>query len=253
MHGRLSSFEIVADKIATSFLLHVGDCSTFSSLNALCLRAVARFGMKAIAYHHLPAIGAGDDIGVNVICLGFPKELMDNFEAGSSIGVDPTIQLVLSGTRAQKWREVEYTDRLSKEGQAYLDYAASKVGDGLNVPVFGPNGRNGYVSLGFKPDRPDISDHEMMLIQSCCQFAHLKYCELLLSKLPELLKLSRREKEILSWVAEGKGNKVIAGILSLSESSVITYLERAFKKLEVDNRITAALRASSLGKLDHMK
>ncbi|MEH6758918.1 MAG: LuxR C-terminal-related transcriptional regulator [Parasphingorhabdus sp.] len=239
--------------LTAEFLADVGRCLTFSGLNTLCLRTAAKLEIKAMAYHHLPHIGAGENVGVNVVCLGLPKELVERFEAASSIGIDPTIQLVMSGTKAQKWREIEYTSRLNDEEQAYLDYAASRVDDGINVPVFGPNGRNGYVSLGFKIGRSVIADSEIHLIQSCCQFAHLKYCDLLMQELPDPAKLSRREKEILSWVAQGKSNGVIADILGLSESSVITYLERAFRKLEVDNRVTAALRASSLGKLDHLK
>ncbi|GAB5489732.1 MAG: hypothetical protein Pars2KO_33020 [Parasphingorhabdus sp.] len=48
--------------------------------------------------------------------------------------------------------------------------------------------------------------------------------------LPKKAKLSRREKEVLSCAAKGKSNGVIADILSITESTVITYLERAFKK-----------------------
>jgi DNA-binding NarL/FixJ family response regulator len=33
---------------------------------------------------------------------------------------------------------------------------------------------------------------------------------------------------------------------------MITYLERAFKKLGVDSRVTATLRASSLGELSYI-
>jgi len=131
---------------------------------------------------------------------------------------------------------------MSAKEKAFLEFAASKVTGGLHMPVFGPNGRNGDVSIGFGNQSPNYDQNDLSLLQSCCQFTHQKYCHLLLVALPLKAKLSPREKEILSWVAKGKSNGVIADILGITESTVITYLKRASKKLGVDSRVAATLR-----------
>ena len=53
-------------------------------------------------------------------------------------------------------------------------------------------------------------------------------------------RLTRRELEVLSWVARGKTNAEIGKILTLKTSTIGKYLERIFPKLGVENRTAAA-------------
>ena len=61
--------------------------------------------------------------------------------------------------------------------------------------------------------------------------------------------LSRRETEILTWVARGKSNTDIGVILHISPHTVSTHLKRILTKLDVGSRTTAAVRAAQLGLL----
>jgi DNA-binding CsgD family transcriptional regulator len=53
--------------------------------------------------------------------------------------------------------------------------------------------------------------------------------------------LSRREREVLHWVAQGKTNAEIATILGVSPGTVKRHLENLYPKLGVENRHAAAL------------
>ncbi len=57
--------------------------------------------------------------------------------------------------------------------------------------------------------------------------------------------LSRREVEVLTWLAKGKSNKDIAAILDLSPRTVDKHIQSIFAKMNVENRTAAA--AISLG------
>lgn len=60
------------------------------------------------------------------------------------------------------------------------------------------------------------------------------------------LGLTPREGEVLGWLADGKANRDIAAILSLSPRTVNKHLEQVYAKLQVENRTAAvatALRA----------
>ncbi len=59
--------------------------------------------------------------------------------------------------------------------------------------------------------------------------------------------LSARQKEILSWVALGKSNSVIASILEISPHTVDTHLRRAFERLGTTDRTVAAIRGIEAG------
>jgi DNA-binding CsgD family transcriptional regulator len=60
------------------------------------------------------------------------------------------------------------------------------------------------------------------------------------------LGLTRREPEVLAWVAEGKSNGEIGWILGLSGRTVGKHLERVYAKLGVESRTAAARAALSV-------
>ena len=53
--------------------------------------------------------------------------------------------------------------------------------------------------------------------------------------------LTRREQEVLTCVADGDSNRSIAEKLCISEQTVKTHLTHIFAKLNVKNRLAAAL------------
>jgi DNA-binding NarL/FixJ family response regulator len=57
--------------------------------------------------------------------------------------------------------------------------------------------------------------------------------------LEQALPVTKREAEVLLWVAHGKTNKEIGEILGLSPRTVNKHLEQTFAKLQVDNRSAA--------------
>jgi DNA-binding CsgD family transcriptional regulator len=59
----------------------------------------------------------------------------------------------------------------------------------------------------------------------------------------EAFGLTRREAEVLAWVAQGKTNDEIAIILGVSPRTVAKHLEKMYPKLGVENRTAAAVRA----------
>lgn len=61
------------------------------------------------------------------------------------------------------------------------------------------------------------------------------------------LPLTRREREVLDWVAAGKTNRDVAAILGASPRTVEKHLERIYEKLGVETRIAAVMRAAGRG------
>jgi DNA-binding CsgD family transcriptional regulator len=64
----------------------------------------------------------------------------------------------------------------------------------------------------------------------------------------EEIRLTRREREVLGWVARGKTNAEIAQLLWLAPSTVRKHLENVYAKLGVSTRTAAVARF--LGLLD---
>ena len=60
-------------------------------------------------------------------------------------------------------------------------------------------------------------------------------------------KITKRESEILQWVHMGKTNWEISGILTISPLTVKNHVQNILRKLDVQNRGQAAVKASKLG------
>jgi len=90
-------------------------------------------------------------------------------------------------------------------------------------------GGQGRLVIRFLP-RGEIGEYDALLVEQARDQA----------KGP-LSQLSRREREVLSWVSRGKTNPQIAAILSLSAGTVQKHLEHIYDKLGVRTRAAAAV------------
>lgn len=206
-------------------------------------------GINLITYLHVPPMGASDYKKTQVFAHGFPKAWVDRYIEQRLFDKDPMPDLALKRADPYRWTDVGQLMTLTSEQRQYLrDVRNADLGDGLAIPVFGPGGRNGYVGLGFGDwvDR-DIDHIQLKELQWVCQAAHTRYCELICERLQEPKRLSPQEKEVLQWVARGKSNVDISTIMTLSPNTVDTYLRRIFAKLNVADRVTAAVQGVGSG------
>lgn len=67
---------------------------------------------------------------------------------------------------------------------------------------------------------------------------------------PPWQELTRRQRDVLALIAEGKSNKLIADALTMSESTVKAHVKQIIKRLNVANRTQAALLATRAGRQD---
>jgi len=59
--------------------------------------------------------------------------------------------------------------------------------------------------------------------------------------------LTRRQRDVLGLISQGKSNKLIADALAMSESTVKAHVKQIIKRLHVSNRTQAALLATGHG------
>ncbi|MEL6365519.1 MAG: LuxR family transcriptional regulator [Pseudomonadota bacterium] len=222
---------------------------TFGALKAACIEYFMGIGGEMVSYHHMPPFGATDYTPeLTVAAHGFPSGWVERYLSERLYEIDPIPRHALQRTRPFWWSKAASFPDLSDDERRYLDMLSdAELGDGLAIPVYGPHGRDGYASLGFGDQRPKLSTVEIRRIQWACQIGHERYCQLLSARAPEGVSLSPREQEILGWVARGKSNSVIAQIIGISANTVDTYMRRIYSKLQVVDRVTAALRALAIG------
>lgn len=103
---------------------------------------------------------------------------------------------------------------------------------GLQVPVFGPLGLEGAMSLG--GERIDATAQARLSLKLLAETAFLAARRLLESPPDdEIGALSDREREVLAWTAAGRRQSEIAATLGLSDRTVENHLRRIRKRLGV--------------------
>ncbi len=222
---------------------------SFGELRAAFVDFFAGEGVQMMSYHHMPPPGASDySPTITVAASGFPDDWVELYVKRRLYEIDPIPKHALCTAHPFWWSSIRDAPDLTADERDYLDLLArTDIGDGVAAPLFGPHGRNGYAGLGCGKGEPRWSDEKVARLHWIAQLGHLQYCEILHARAPKDIKLSKREAEILAWVARGKSNSVIADIIGISPNTVDTYLRRLFEKLDVSDRVTAALRGLAIG------
>lgn len=222
-----------------------------NELHLLCTDYFYSHSVKMASYHFLPPLGVTEDFGNFVLyASGFPKHWIDTYQSEKLFLDDPIIRSAKSRTHPYLWSDLIGDESLSAREQAYMRrLMAAGLGDGLAVPVFGPHAFNGYCGLGFGLDNPAPPEEMQVIWATVCQMAHLRACDF--AETPETEKtLSARETETLRYVVMGYSNGQIAEEMGVEKSTIDTNMRRIYSKLDVHERVTAAMRAIALGCLD---
>jgi DNA-binding CsgD family transcriptional regulator len=201
-----------------------------------------------IIYLHLPPFGAPDEHRPALRAEGFPEELVTRYLAERLYWDNPVVRQSSERVAPVYWDEAAGSKGMSERERSFVEQTRREIrGNGVGVPVFGPNGRFGLCGLGFEPNVARLPPETLRQFQWVCQLGHLRYCKLLNEALGPPPSLSDREAEILAWVARGKSNSLIAEILGISVHTVDAHLRRIYVKLGVFDRITAAVRGIGIG------
>lgn len=228
------------------------EASTFACLRSVAFDYFSGLGASRLSYHHYPPLGAVDYTPkITVAAVGYPDSWINTYMKQELYKDDPIIRHAAIATRPFRWEDIQDLTELSAAEKRFLSFVSEyEVGEGLAVPVFGPHGRNGYFGVGYLNSACPIDLRIQAEIQMGCQLVHLRYCELLREALPHLPDLSSQERTVLQLVSQGLTNSAIADQMRVSKKTVATYLGRCFDKLDVHDRMTAALRALAAGLLD---
>lgn len=198
--------------------------------------------IQALVYHHLPPPGSLDYHEKLIVKKQFVPSGDDQVKF-----INYIFDLKLRrGARAMN--DVKYWSYSAKaatdiilENEQMPDFAITEDIRAITFPVHGPGGRNGCFSLIYNDAEGVELEQKMRVLQWACQNAHQLFCKLHLSSSNNIPTLTAREAEILSWVARGKSNSVIAQILGISPHTVNTYMRRLFLKLGTSDRTSVSL------------
>lgn len=205
-------------------------------------------GVPRMSYHFVPPFHSQTGERAVIYQHGFPDSYVRRYLQADFRATDPVPAIVMAQTAPMTWRDAFARAGSGEDAQRFAAEArAQGLIEGIGVPLFGPGGRDAYSSFDLR--RP-LTDEDRPLIRQfreIAQAAHLRISHLVLAELNGGATLSMRETEVLSWLVAGKSRADIGTILQLSPATVDTYQRRIFAKLDVNDRLHAALRGLSRG------
>jgi DNA-binding CsgD family transcriptional regulator len=238
----------IASSLETDGIIKVGDDETIGSTLVTCENDLKKLGVRAGAYFLTPPFHSQVSKKTVVSHFGFSDEFMDKYLDPMVFENDPMPDSVMTYGRSVSWLEVLEKFNLSEMHNEFVEFIDSDdIATGISIPLFGPNSRNSY-SVFLLSHKDDLHNIELLeKIISCAQLAHRKICMLVARDSADQIKLSKRESEVIYWMAHGKSNQDIATIIDVSSATVDTYIRRIYAKLGVNDRISATIEALGKG------
>lgn len=121
---------------------------------------------------------------------------------------------------------------------------------GLQVPIFGPPGLAGAMTFGGERIDSSIAARLALTLAGAAALRAAKR----LARLGHAdgpRSLSRREREVMRWIASGRKQSDAALLLGLSERTVENHLRRIRKRLGASSTAQAVLIAVQAGEIDN--
>lgn len=206
------------------------------------------YGLTDYAFSSAVRLPDGSWLPTKLTTRNFPLNWDSDWDKHSPH--DPFVHFSICGD-AVNWQDViQAAETLSQKERDCLYYICdSVVGDGITVPAmtFG----NQYASISFMGQRSDESRYcksevaELAMITN--YFHNTVQSRFVLNRPGNIVDLSTRETEALSWCAHGKCIEDIAVLMEISSETVRIYLKRANQKLNAVNRSHAVSKAILLG------
>ena len=146
-------------------------------------------------------------------------------------------QVVLATHRAKQWAKIYFGTLSLRLPKAMAEWVRNQETSIRRKRAVPQSGEPFVVDLGVKRLvvrlLPDLH-HTVLLLE--------EQGRSLSPECLECLGLTRREAQVLDWVAKGKSSDEIGTILGRSGRTVSKHLERIYRKLGVENRTAAASR-----------
>ncbi|CTQ47601.1 LuxR family transcriptional regulator [Roseibium aggregatum] len=180
----------------------------------------------------------------------YPEDWMTHYRENGLHAVDPVFQRILLKPGVFDWSQAvpqlesdaRFDARLLEQSRNLMN-EASDAGLSSGIAVSIANEWGEIAGIGVSRSDNEVAGDVRILAEIFLISAvlHEKYISGFKAWSPD--RLTTREKEVLSWSAEGKSDWETAQIIGISRSTIRFHWNNIFRKLGVNNKITATVHA----------
>ena len=184
---------------------------------------------------------------------GYPTAWRDRYIEAGYQDIDPTVTHCIKLRRLMPmiWEKRYFNSQAG--ARMWSEAREFGLGAGVTLSIQGGHGEAAMLSLATPAD-PVAAQRDVVgtlgRAQLLACYLHEGIQRIVLSKQTTQVSrpaLTEREKECLTWAAEGKTAWEIANIIHIAERTAVFHLQNATRKLGVSTRQHAVARALALG------
>jgi LuxR family transcriptional regulator, quorum-sensing system regulator BjaR1 len=199
-------------------------------------RVVSRFGFEWLVFTGLvPKPGETfDDL---VLAEHAPDGFHALYNARDYIRCDPNVHRAVHSSHPFDWTWQDYGDEHGPRSVEIMRVLADfTLARGFIVPIHGVGGYEAAVAMAGTQVAPVAEARAGLHLMSLYAFERLRH---LAGRTESKPPLTRREREVLAWSAQGKSAWEIGEILSVGKRTVDEHAQTAMRKLGAANRTQA--------------
>ena len=230
-------------------IVHLNDCKTFNQVHMALSDISNKLGFDSFLYSG--RFYTGDTRYIEHTESNHNPCWREKYHRQRYDQIDPTVSHALNSLCPLVWNDEMY----KTEAQRNFKEEARMYGlaEGITIPIHSRNGDVALLSLAVA-----TSDEEARRYV----IAMLIWGSLLATSTHETMRrivkdqrmapppnLTKRETEVLQWVAGGKSTWEISRLLSISEHGVVHHVRNVLSKFDVASRHQAVARAVAFGLL----
>lgn len=200
------------------------------------------FGLANVAYHaiHLPGYCTSNPI----ILLTYHQEWVTRYIANDYFSIDPVVSTGTAGFLPLDWTSVDASSAAAVH--FFREAWRHEVGrQGFTIPIRGPGGERALFSVTSHASDDEWKSNKYEYMRDFHLLGHLVHDRAVTfsgyRSSEQRPQLSRRERECLQEILNGKTPKQIASDLSLSMSAIRLYLQSARMKIGAKSIAQAAV------------
>ena len=225
----------------------LGSANSIAQLEAAASEFATSIGCRHFSYlmGRRPQANVADKDPV--FLSSYPAEWRSHYLSRSYQFYDPVVILSKRNRLPYFWGQRGFLRHYNK-AERYVFHEAAEFGilEGYSIPVVGPEFDSGIFSVvvDARKDIPDIVNQrigELQIFATKFHDAAVKVSQLSMSSATSCL--TAREREVLTWTAEGYSSEAVAARLGLSASAINYHITNCCRKLGACNKIQAVALA----------
>ncbi|MEN3951026.1 autoinducer binding domain-containing protein [Iodidimonas sp. SYSU 1G8] len=209
--------------------------------------AMAHIGYETLHYFCYPSPSTRGPLADLVQFSMLPTDWIAHYDAEKYEEIDPLGDRVVHTRAPFTWAEAIASLDLSRRQKALMDdIRDAGLWDGITVPVHGPFGQVAGVALA-RGAAVGVTSEAVHIARVLSIQFHQAYTALEELTEAPVSALTARERDVLLRLTEGLNNAEAAARMGVTEHSVKFHVQNVCRKLNVNSRVAAVVKAIRLG------